>query len=199
MYYRFGTICSSFFSSFFFVFLGPHPRHMEVTKLGLELELQLSAYATSVTYVAAHTNTRSLTHWARPEIKHTSSWILVRFLTHQVTVGTPFFFWLPYKPGHHNARSLTCCAQDQTYIPGLQRCHRSHCTTVGTPCCSSYTAKHISILRPSNYTPSCLFNRNENTWSHKHLKNVHSSFLHNCQKLAMAQISITHTHTHTHK
>ena len=110
-----------------------------------------------------------------------------------------FFFWLPYKPGHHNARSLTCCAQDQTYIPGLQRCHRSHCTTVGTPCCSSYTAKHISILRPSNYTPSCLFNRNENTWSHKHLKNVHSSFLHNCQKLAMAQISITHTHTHTHK
>ena len=32
---------------FFFVFLGPHPRHMEVPRLGVESELQLLAYTTA--------------------------------------------------------------------------------------------------------------------------------------------------------
>ena len=32
---------------FLFVFLGPHPRHMQVPGLGVELELQLSAYPTA--------------------------------------------------------------------------------------------------------------------------------------------------------
>ena len=32
-------------------------------------------------YTTAHGNTRSLTHWARPEIEPSSSWILVRFVT----------------------------------------------------------------------------------------------------------------------
>ena len=31
----------------FFGFLGPHPRHMEVTRLGVELELELPAYTTA--------------------------------------------------------------------------------------------------------------------------------------------------------
>ena len=30
-----------------FCFLGPHPRHMEGPKLGVELELQLPAYTTA--------------------------------------------------------------------------------------------------------------------------------------------------------
>ena len=30
--------------SFFFVFLGPHPQHMEVPRLGVESELQPPAY-----------------------------------------------------------------------------------------------------------------------------------------------------------
>ena len=30
-----------------FCFLGPHPRHMEVPRLGVELELQLLAYITA--------------------------------------------------------------------------------------------------------------------------------------------------------
>ena len=50
---------------FFLVFLGPHPGHMEVPRLGVELELQLLAYtksqylgipAVSVTYTTAHGN-----------------------------------------------------------------------------------------------------------------------------------------------
>ena len=36
---------SGFF--FFFNFLGPHLQHMEVTRLGVELEPQLPAYATA--------------------------------------------------------------------------------------------------------------------------------------------------------
>ena len=54
---------------FFFFFLGPHLRHMEVPRLGVKWELQLLAYTTrqhqiqaaSVTYPAACGNTRSLT------------------------------------------------------------------------------------------------------------------------------------------
>ena len=75
----------------YFVFLGPHPWHMEVPRLGVESELQLLACttatacgirATSVTYTTAHGNAGSLTHWTRPGIKLTSSWILVGFLSH---------------------------------------------------------------------------------------------------------------------
>ena len=33
---------------FFLFFLGPHPRHMEVPRLGVELELQLLAYASAI-------------------------------------------------------------------------------------------------------------------------------------------------------
>ena len=56
---------------FFFWFLGPYLRHNEVPRLGVEFELQLSAYATltatwdpsvSVTYTTAHGNAGSLTH-----------------------------------------------------------------------------------------------------------------------------------------
>ena len=57
----------------FFVFLEPHPWHMEFPKLGFELELELPAYTTAtatwdlsrvcdLTYTTAHGNTRFLTH-----------------------------------------------------------------------------------------------------------------------------------------
>ena len=36
-----------FFLSFVFWFLGPHPQHMEVPRLGAESELQLLAYVTA--------------------------------------------------------------------------------------------------------------------------------------------------------
>ena len=78
--------------NFSFLFLGGglHLWHMEVTRLGVESELQLLAYTTatamsdrasSVTYTTAHSNAGSLTHWARPGIEPTSSWILVRFVS----------------------------------------------------------------------------------------------------------------------
>ena len=71
-----------------FVFLGSHPRHMEVPRLGAESEMycrsilqpqQWGIWAMSVTYTAAHGNARSLTRWERSQIKPASSWTLVRF------------------------------------------------------------------------------------------------------------------------
>ena len=64
------STCSSDFF-FCFVFLRPNPRHMEVPRLGVELELQPLAYSiatamwdpsASVTYTTAHGNNGSLTH-----------------------------------------------------------------------------------------------------------------------------------------
>ena len=58
------------FLSFFFL-LGPHPRHIEVPRLGVELGCscqptpqpqQCRIQAASVTYTTAHGNTESLTH-----------------------------------------------------------------------------------------------------------------------------------------
>ena len=45
--------------------------------------------AASATYSTTHGNTRSLTYWARPGIKPTTSWFLVGFINHCVTMGTP--------------------------------------------------------------------------------------------------------------
>ena len=63
---------------------------MEVLRLGGELELELPAYTTAIAtpdpscvcdHTAARGNVRSLTHWARPGIEPTSSWILVGLIT----------------------------------------------------------------------------------------------------------------------
>ena len=73
-----------------FCFLGPHLWHMEVSRLGVEWELQpqpmpqpqqQGIWATSATYTSAHSNAGSLTHWARPGMESASSWILVGFVS----------------------------------------------------------------------------------------------------------------------
>ena len=60
---------------FLFLFLGLHLQHVEVPKLGAESELSPPAYTT------VPSNTRSLTHWARPGIEPASSWLLVSFVS----------------------------------------------------------------------------------------------------------------------
>ena len=85
---------------FFFVFLGLHPWHMEVLRLGVKLELQLPAYTTATAMQdpscifdlhTAHGNAGSLTHRARPGIESASSWILVRFSTPEPQQELLFF------------------------------------------------------------------------------------------------------------
>ena len=45
--------------------------------------------STSASYTTARDNAGSLTHWTRPRMEPTSSWILVRFVNHWATMGTP--------------------------------------------------------------------------------------------------------------
>ena len=52
---------------------------------------QCRIQASSVTYTTSCGNAGSLTHWTRPGIEPVSTWILVRFLNHWVTKGTPVF------------------------------------------------------------------------------------------------------------
>ena len=53
---------------FIYLFLGPHPGHMEVPRLGVKSELYDATTTTrpdqdaSVTYIAAYSNAWSLTH-----------------------------------------------------------------------------------------------------------------------------------------
>ena len=84
---------------------------MEVSSLGVELELQLrplpqpqqcQIWAASVTYTAACSNAGSLTHWVRPGMEPTSSWTLCQVLNLLSHEGTPstlysyfFLLWLP--------------------------------------------------------------------------------------------------------
>ena len=51
-------------------------------------------WATCATYTTAHGNAKSLTHWVRPGIKPSSSWILVGFVSAapQQELPRPFFF-----------------------------------------------------------------------------------------------------------
>ena len=83
-----------------FFFLGMGLQHVEVPRQGVKSELQLrptpqpqpqpqqcGIWATSATYITAHGNTGSLTHWAWSGIKPKSSRILVGY--HWATTGTP--------------------------------------------------------------------------------------------------------------
>ena len=69
-------------------FLGPHPQHMEVPRLGVEWELQVPAYATateipdpSCVCDLHHSSwqCQTLIHWARPGFEPATSWFLVGF------------------------------------------------------------------------------------------------------------------------
>ena len=66
---RYHMLGVGFFFFFFLVFLAPYLWHMEVPRLGIELELQLlpqpqqhRIQATSATYTTTHGKAQSLTH-----------------------------------------------------------------------------------------------------------------------------------------
>ena len=109
-------------------------RAMEVPRLGIELELQLLAYTTATarpdpsciwTHTTTHGNAGSPTHWVRPGIKPTSSWILVGLITAEPQQEFQnFFFFFSHTcdlwkfPGQElnllhsssNTKSLICWA-----------------------------------------------------------------------------------------
>ena len=71
---------------FFFVFLGPHPQHMEgSSQAGVESEQQLPAYTTATATRDSsrvfHLHHSSGQRWIlNPGIEPASSWILIRFV-----------------------------------------------------------------------------------------------------------------------
>ena len=93
----------TFFS--FFYFLGPHPQHVKVPRLGAKSELQLPAYATA-------TAIRDLSHVCDLHHSPRKCWMLnplsgARGQTHNLmvpsricfccaTMGTPFYFLFIY-------------------------------------------------------------------------------------------------------
>ena len=85
-------VCVCLFVCLFLVFLGLHLQHMEVPKLGVELELQLPAYTTTTTQDPSHIcNLHHSSHQHRilnqlilnqqPGIEHATSWFLVGFIS----------------------------------------------------------------------------------------------------------------------
>ena len=91
---------------YYFVFLGPHPQHMEFPRLGVNQSCshqpmpqpqQCRIWDTSGTYTTAHNNVGSLTHWVRPGIKPTSSWMLVGLVNCWAMTGTPYCYFCKYK------------------------------------------------------------------------------------------------------
>ena len=81
----------------------------------------------SSTYTTAHGNSRSLTHWARPRIKPTSSWIRVGVLTHQ---PLPFYlficlFWVSLVSLESRSTELlmlSCQKLTWTGVPVMAQC-----------------------------------------------------------------------------
>ena len=89
---------------------------MEVLRLGVKSELQLPAYtpatatgnpswstcswAASATYAIAHSNARSLTHWARTGITMHPCWVCFRW----ATTGAPEISFWGAMPGTHRSK-----------------------------------------------------------------------------------------------
>ena len=70
---------------------------------------QSRIWGVSATYITAHGNARSLTHWARPEVKHILI-ELVRFMTCWATIGTPRtnIHWTHYQDPKSQTISINC-------------------------------------------------------------------------------------------
>ena len=83
-------VCRCSMDFLFFFFLGPYLPGMQVPRLGVNQSCsfrpipqpqQCQIQTSSATYTIAHGNAVSSTHWARPGIEPSMSWILVGFVT----------------------------------------------------------------------------------------------------------------------
>ena len=69
---------------YLFCFFRPALQRMEVPRPGGRIgatHARLHHSHSNMGYATAHSNARSLTHWARPGIKPAISWLLVRFVS----------------------------------------------------------------------------------------------------------------------
>ena len=106
LYLRLLLICVSlglFCFFFFLVFLGLHLSIWKFSGWGLNQSCscwpmpqpqQCQIQAASETYTTAQSNAGSLTYWVRPGTEHTSSWILVGFITAEPQLELPILLFL---------------------------------------------------------------------------------------------------------
>ena len=98
---------------------------MEVPRLGVELELQLLAYTTATAtpdlsqVCDLHHNSQQcpiLTHYVRPGIKPTSSWMLVGFITSEPQGEVPRVGWVSWsREGILGGKSLSEVLEERKY------------------------------------------------------------------------------------
>ena len=146
--YLHNTYYKIYYVYLYCIYLGPHLWHMDVPRLGVESELHLLA-CTSATgnsrlelhlWPTPHLMAMSdhLTHWARPGIKPTSSWILVRLITAEPRWELQLWnFWL-----HTRGSSISCSVFCIFYFNPFSKTmnsvwqnYRRHSTS---GCCSCY-------------------------------------------------------------
>ena len=129
-----------------FFFLWLNLWHVEVPGPGVKSELQLQQQS--------HSNTRFLTHWARPGIEPTSSGILVGFLTCWATKGTPWW----YSKWHSDWR----IQQNHTYLvfkeKGGKKTARHFLNSTGKPLGIYYFQKIMIFINYYSHSKK-LFNK----------------------------------------
>ena len=112
------------FCLFVCLFLGPHPRHMEVPRLEVESELQLPAYATATAArepsCICELHHSSWQRWILNPLSETRDqtrnlMVPSQICFHCTTTGTPQAPILTYATAGGNAKSLTHCMR-----PGVE-------------------------------------------------------------------------------
>ena len=117
----------------------------------------------SATYTTAHGNARSLTHWARPGIESTTSWLLVGFVSvaPRQELLPPFLFksQLPSEVGHVFRCVWTlCCSSANSWI-GLLICMSPPAFSAswtrgwGRQACPHLHASALLCLTPAGCVP----------------------------------------------
>ena len=97
--------------------------------------------AASATYTTAHSNARSLKHWARPGIEPATSWFLVGFINHYATTGTPISYYF-HKVIKINDLLLRCFF---CFSPSFQSVHSFLCLYCLCPIEFGSTASSFSL------------------------------------------------------
>ena len=143
--------------------------------------------AASVTYAAACSNTGSLTHWRRPGIKPTSSWILCWALNPLCHSGNALIFFFSslevYKFRNHSSIHLT--NRNFREIPQVVYIYTSKRQSEGedqkwsdsTPSAICLFPSASVSLQTSTSTAShglCLFSQNLRVISRCHWKEIHT-------------------------
>ena len=101
-----------------------------------------------------HSNARSLTHWTRPGIKPTSSWMLVRFLNHWGRTGTlktKILYILSNGKPQSIPQHIICIASFDLYIFEMYR-HKQNLRTTDR-------GEKSYLLPVLKYRPSVISNQ----------------------------------------